>query len=304
MEIGAPASITREEDRHVCKDIEPRVNYDKLVGDGVYRGAFTGEELLKELIANGRAKEKKSMEEFEVFEWVPFEDWAKPFDAKWIDSKKYELQTGEWIVRSRCVHIRYSDGTGPANFAGTSALWAVKLAISRAASLRSADARKKKLGLYDVLVAFFHASLKGPQRCWPPPEQRRLGMQWRLTMAMSGTPEASMLFQGEVRGNFNHHGYGELNTACCLYYHPDMHSLCAGHGDVFAMEAYDEELGEFDELVASRFKVKPQPRVGPGGAVEGAFLNRALLWAEGGFGILPDPRRILNMVELHELKQA
>eukprot|EP00959_Pyramimonas_sp_CCMP1952_P316483 6624170-Pyramimonas_sp.AAC.1 len=83
------------------------------------------------------------------------------------------------------------------NFAGAPALWAAKLVISRAASLRSTDARKKKLGLYDIAVACFHASLKEPQYCWPPPEQRRPGLRWKLTKAMYGTPEASMLFQGK-----------------------------------------------------------------------------------------------------------
>ncbi|CAK0815117.1 unnamed protein product [Prorocentrum cordatum] len=304
MEIGIIMSITMEKDRHVCEELEPRVNYDKLVGDGVYRDAYTGEDLLKELVINGRTKEMKSMEVFEVFEWVPLEDWMKPFDTKWIDSKKYDLQNHEWIVRSRCFHRRYSDGTDPSNFAGTPALWAVKLVISRAASTRTTESRRKKFGLYDISVALFHASLKEPQYCWPPPEQRRPGMLWKLQKAMYGTPEASMLFQGEVRDNFRQNGYEELKTVCCLYYHPGKDSLCAGHGDDFVVEAYDEELDEFDKLMASRFKVKPQPRVGPGGAAEGTFLNRTVLWGEEGFGILPDPKLILKMVELYELKQA
>eukprot|EP00959_Pyramimonas_sp_CCMP1952_P271875 5684489-Pyramimonas_sp.AAC.1 len=69
----------------------------------------------------------------------------EPFDTKWIDSKKYDLQNNEWIVRSRCVHRRYSDGTDPSNFAGTPALWAVKLVISRAASTRTTESRRKTL---------------------------------------------------------------------------------------------------------------------------------------------------------------
>ena len=69
MDVGIIMSITNEEDRRVCEEIEPRVNYERLVGDGVYRGAYTGEELLKELVVNGRTKEMKSMDEFEVFEW-------------------------------------------------------------------------------------------------------------------------------------------------------------------------------------------------------------------------------------------
>eukprot|EP00959_Pyramimonas_sp_CCMP1952_P405258 8493695-Pyramimonas_sp.AAC.1 len=48
MEIGIIMSITKDEDRHVCEELEPRVNYDKLAGDGVYRDAYAGEELLKD----------------------------------------------------------------------------------------------------------------------------------------------------------------------------------------------------------------------------------------------------------------
>eukprot|EP00959_Pyramimonas_sp_CCMP1952_P429819 9001724-Pyramimonas_sp.AAC.1 len=139
-------------------------------------------------------------------------------------------------------------------------------------------------------VAFFHASLKGPQCCWLPPEQRRPGMLWKLTKAMYVTREASMLFQGEVRDIFKHHGYEELTTVCCLYYHPGKDVPCVGHGGDFLVEAHDEELDEFDGLVASRLKVKPQPRVGPGGAAEGTLLNGALLWAEEDFDIFPGPK--------------
>ena len=81
MEIGTIVSITKDRDRHVCEEMEPRVNYDKLVGDGVDRDAYTGEELEKELVTNGRKKEMQSMEEFEVFDWVPLEDWMKPFSG-------------------------------------------------------------------------------------------------------------------------------------------------------------------------------------------------------------------------------
>eukprot|EP00959_Pyramimonas_sp_CCMP1952_P429502 8995106-Pyramimonas_sp.AAC.1 len=56
VEIGIIMSITKEGDRRVCEELEPRVNYDKLVGDGLYRDAYTGEELLKELAINGRTK--------------------------------------------------------------------------------------------------------------------------------------------------------------------------------------------------------------------------------------------------------
>ncbi|CAK0854432.1 unnamed protein product [Prorocentrum cordatum] len=95
MEIGIAMSIPKEEDRHVCEETEPRANNDMVVGDGVYRDACTGEELLKELVINGRTKEMNILEEFEVFGCVSFEDWMKPFDTE-----KCDLQNIEWIVGS------------------------------------------------------------------------------------------------------------------------------------------------------------------------------------------------------------
>eukprot|EP00959_Pyramimonas_sp_CCMP1952_P196737 4113926-Pyramimonas_sp.AAC.1 len=79
-------------------------------------------------------------------------------------------------------------------------------------------------------------------------------MLWKLTKAMYVTQEASMLFQGEVRGNFKHHGYEELTAVCCLYCHPGKDALCVEQGDDFLVEASDEELDEFDELLASGLK--------------------------------------------------
>eukprot|EP00959_Pyramimonas_sp_CCMP1952_P102017 2133934-Pyramimonas_sp.AAC.1 len=66
----------------------------------------------------------ESMGEFEVFDWVPVEDWMKPFDTTWVDCKKYDLQNNGWIAGGGCVHRRSSDGTDSSNFATTPAGWA------------------------------------------------------------------------------------------------------------------------------------------------------------------------------------
>ena len=62
-----------------------------------------------------------------------------------------------------------------------------------------------------------------------------------------GSPEASTLFQGEVRDNFSKHGYEELQAVCCIFYRAEIDSLRAGHGDDFVVEAFDEELDKFDD---------------------------------------------------------
>ena len=86
-----------------------------------------------------------------------------------------------------------------------------------------------------------------------------------------------MLPRAEVRDNFSKHGCGELKTARCQHYDTETDSSRAGYGDDFVAEAAFDELGVFDEIMASSFKVKPQPRAGPKGAAEVAFLNRTAL---------------------------
>eukprot|EP00959_Pyramimonas_sp_CCMP1952_P214404 4486694-Pyramimonas_sp.AAC.1 len=75
MEVSIPLAIAKDEGRHVCREVEPRVIYDKLAGDGVRRGAYAGEELPKDSVTAGRIKLDAEYGGVDVFERVPFEDW-------------------------------------------------------------------------------------------------------------------------------------------------------------------------------------------------------------------------------------
>ena len=145
-------AVSKAEGQRARGEMEPRVDYDKLIGDGAHGDACVGEQLPKEMVTKGRTEEMTNMDEFDAFERVPYEDWMNPFHARRVDSKKCDLQNLEWIARSRRVHRRCGDGFGPTNFAGTPAPLAAKLALSRAAthasggSKNSRRTREKKLG--------------------------------------------------------------------------------------------------------------------------------------------------------------
>ena len=69
----------------------PRVNYDRLVGDGVYKDAYPDMELLKEFVINGKTKEMKSMEESEMQSWYHS-----------TTGRRHSTTSGETVRRTFC----------------------------------------------------------------------------------------------------------------------------------------------------------------------------------------------------------
>eukprot|EP00959_Pyramimonas_sp_CCMP1952_P131199 2742898-Pyramimonas_sp.AAC.1 len=127
-------------------------------------------------------------------------------------------------------------------------------------------------------------------------------MHWKLQKAIHGTPEASMLFQREVGDKVEQNKCQELKAACRCTTTRTWTLYVQDMG--VAVEADDEELGAFGEIMATHAKSSLNREVEPGGAAEGTSLHRAVLWGEEGFGALQGPKLILKMAELCDVKEA
>ena len=114
----------------------------------------------------------------------------------------------------------------------------VRFCAGRAFSeIRADDQGPFFLSGVDIEVAFYHVVLTQVIFCWPPKEMRRPDWIWRLKRALQGTRIASQLFQAAVREMYANHGWMEIKTVACAFYHPGKDSLSCHHGDDFLTEA-------------------------------------------------------------------
>ena len=122
--------------------------------------------------------------------------------------------------------------------------------------------------------------------------------------AIYGRPEASTLPQKDARENFNLNDAQEFKKARGLRYRAEIDALAAGCGDEFVAEGLDEQANLMDQISAEMFRTKPRPRLGPGAAREGLFLNRATAWGDEGVFAPPDPRLAARAAQLREMEGA
>ena len=159
-------------------------------------------------------------------------------------------------------------------FAGTPALGAVRLVISFAATLDSRGQRRRLLGLHDISVAFYHATIDEDIYVIPPRGEDDEGWVWQLLRAMYGTRRASFLFQKLVIEKLLAAGFVRIIVATQLFWHSVREILTSVHGDDFLSAAEPKQLDWLDdEMLEAEFELKTLPRVGPpelGGTAEGS----------------------------------
>ena len=261
----------------VCEE-EPIIAYD----------ARTWEVLDPDKVRLGRAKELAMMKEFDVYEEVNMSEISgKVIKCKWVETNKGA------DVRSRLVATEVAYEGREDTFAGTPPLMIVKAVLSLAAS----KGRNRLVGLHDVSVAFFHAEADENLFVKPPADLATPGKVWRLKKAMYGTRRASLLWQQKVKEVMEKAGFVSIKVVPNLYYHKEWDVTTAVHGDDFISDGVPESLDKLDTVLKENFMVKVEPRVGPGGASAGKYLNRTLSWDSNGFKWEPDEKHARAIVE-------
>ncbi|CAK0848466.1 unnamed protein product [Prorocentrum cordatum] len=158
-------------------------------------GARSGRRLGPSLVKQGRDKEHRQMEEFQVFDRVP-QNFAngKRVRWKWVDDGRYD-DDGRESVRSRFVAMQFAWDVRDDIFAGMPLLAAFRLVVSFASSLYSMGIGcDGMLALYDVSVA-------------PPKGEEPEGIVYQLRRALCGTRRTSFLFQNLIMGVMEKGGF-------------------------------------------------------------------------------------------------
>ena len=159
----------------LCERDVPEIDWEKLAVDNssVY-DIYTGLKMDEEQVRAGRETEVKRMLEFEVYEEVNEQQahGKRIWNSAWLDSQK---RPG--LVRSRLVVNQVRGASKREDvFAATPPLAAMRFILSRAAS----RGHGRCLGLWDVSVAFFHATIEEEVFVRPPKNMRKDKTIWRL----------------------------------------------------------------------------------------------------------------------------
>ena len=282
----------------LCERDVPEIDWEKLVVDNssVY-DMYTGLKLDEEQVRAGRETEVKRMLEFEVYEEVNEQQahGKRIWNSAWLDSQK---RPG--LVRSRLVVNQVRGASKREDvFAATPPLAAMRFILSRAAS----RGHGRCLGLWDVPVAFFHATSEEEVFVRLPKNMRKDTTIWRLLKAMYGTQVASSRWQRLVRETLCDGHWKVLTCVPCVTHNETEDSLVMFHGDDFLAEGHDSSLDKLDEVLEA-FEIKRLPRIGPTAGREGVFLHRRIRWNESGFSYRPDPTHVDALITILSLEDA
>ena len=266
----------------LCERDVPEIAWEKLVMDNssVY-DIYTGLTLDEEQVRPGRETEVKRMLEFEVYEEVNEEQarGKRIWNSAWLDSQK---RPG--LVRSRLVVNQVKQARR--RVCGHTTTCSNAFILSRAAS----RGHGRCFGLWDVSVAFFHATIEEEVFVRPPKNMRKDNTIWRLSKAMYGTQVASSRWQRLVRETLCDGHWKVLTCVPCVAYE-------------FLAEGHDSSLEKLDEVLEA-FEIKRLPRIGPTAGREGVFLHRRIRWNESGFSYRPGPKHVDALITTLSLEDA
>ena len=270
-----------------------------LVAESVVYDARSGEELDLDLVRVGRLGELDQMAKHQVYREVPAaQAWGRRVKARWVD--EYRRKDGNTEVRSRLVAMEFNLYVRDDVNASTPPLAAIRAVISMAAS----KSGTRFLAVYDVSVAFFHATIDEDITVLPPPGAGRPGHVWILLKAMYGTRRAAQLWQEHLAGVFKSGNWRRIGNIAGAYYEPNLDIALVIHGDDFLAEGTAECLNELDKLLFSAMDVKAMPRIGPGAASSGKYLKRIIKWENDEFTWEADPKHVARTIEILNLADA
>ena len=262
---------------------------------GPVYGTISGELLDPNMVAAGRKRERELMDKFHVFDRVRSEDAkGKRVRSKWVEDYK-DGEHGR-IVRSRLVAMEIAWDARADTFAGTPPLKAVRLVLALAVSL----GLDYLICLYDVSVAFYHATLDELLHIIPPRGEEEDGYVWQLRRALYGTRRASFLFQQYVMDTMQEAGFVRPGVACQVFWHAERRIFVVVHGDDFLAAARPQDAEWLDETLDKKLMIKRGPRIGSpkhGGVDSGHFLKRKIGWTAEGFTWQHDPVHVKTLIE-------
>lgn len=219
---------------------------------------MTGEILSGAEVMKARKKELDYADLKKV--WVPIaraeaeRKGYKIISTRWIDINKGDNINPNY--RSRFVGREFNDGKEDGLFAATPPLEALRLIISRTATIEKKRPHcRRVIMVNDVARAFFEAPMSRSVCVELPPEQRLPGEDkvGLLKKSLYGTRDAAANFQKLVKQVMVMAGFTVNVYNPCTFYHPGRDLMTLVHGDDFVTSGRRADVEWLKKVLNDQF---------------------------------------------------
>jgi hypothetical protein len=313
-----------EEDGHSIEGLPEDREGENLLRQGMYAlytqagveyavDDVSGAMLDPKLVRKGRDTEMEFFNGMKVYDRVPRSEQAqtggKIIGTKWIDVNKGDLDRPN--IRCRLVGKEFRTTPDDALYASTPPLEALRLIVSRAATIDKKGAPREMM-INDVSRAYFYAEATRIMYIELPKEDPFYdpSMLGRLRLCLYGTRDAALNWQQTLSDHLVDSGFKRGVGHPSVFYHPAKDIWTLVHGDDYCSAGPASSLDWLEGLLADRYEIKTQ-RIGEGKQKngeekkkEGQVLNRVVRLTEHGWELEADLRHAELIVEQLGLKDG
>jgi hypothetical protein len=248
-----------------------------------------------------------------VYDYVPRSEQrltgGKIIGTKWIDVNKGDSENPR--LRSRMVGKEFRTGPDDALYASTPPLEALRVVLSRAATVTDSGG-EREIMVNDVSRAYFYAKMTRPLYIEIPVEDPKASpdMLGRLRLCLYGTRDAALNWQHTLSEHLVENGFVRGTGHPSVFHHSSRDIWTLVHGDDYCSAGSPEDLDWMESMLGKKYEIKSQ-RIGSGttGAgnektPEGQVLNRVVRRTEHGYELEADLRHAELIVEQLGLQDA
>ena len=283
------------------RQVEDEGNWWRPSGPA-YLDENTGEPIAKHLADEKAEEECSSMEEWGVWDVVPWEQarartGKPPIRTRWVRVNKGDAETPDIRVRLVGMEVAYQKDVE--FFSATPPLEALKALISWTATrppreeLGQGD---RKIMVVDAKKAHIHAWAQRELYIELPPERAQPGKCGKLRRSLYGFRDAPALWEAYLADELEKIGFVRGKSSAATFHHPKWNVRAVVHGDDFSFAGYSSGLLRVRKAIDQAFLLKDVGTLGwdEGDVQELRILNRIVTLIknekESGISYEADPR--------------
>ena len=182
----------------------------------------------------------------------------KIIKTRWIDINKGDEANPN--MRSRLVGKEFADGIDPSLYAYTPPIEAMRMILSRAATVKG-DGTRRIIMTNDVSRAYFHATVQREVYVEIPVEDKHPSdgdVVGRLNLCLYGTRDAAHRWQETVAEHLESLGFKRGKAHPAVFYHQSRDIATLVHGDDYMSAGTIADMKWLKQALTDRFEIKTQ----------------------------------------------
>ena len=187
--------------------------------------------------------------------------------TKWIDVNKGDFDNPR--IRCRLVGKEFRTGPDDALYASTPPLEALRVILSRAATV-DVGGSEREIMVNDVSRAYFYAKMTRPLYIEIPSEDPKASPELlgRLRLCLYGTRDAALNWQQTLSDHLVENGFVRGVGHPSVFHHSTRDIWTLVHGDDYCSAGAPTDLDWMQAMLAKKYEIKTQ-RIGHGKTPDG-----------------------------------